>query len=154
MDMPEALYKTESLTWVLLVPDSESQKVLTWQDIMVDTSPSGDESTLFIEWTISEVIPFANDETSSQASVQALIDTLNTRYDPDTGAGLWVDSLLMEETDEQGTKSWVLHTSSGRPAGPAPEDWVETFCCWWRGCDQSTGEDAICDSALCRDRCD
>ncbi len=152
---PEPLHATVPITWVLIIPDSESQTVLTWQDIRIDKSPSGEARSLVIEWAVSEVVPFANDETSPQASLQALITARDAQSNPDTGAGLWVDSLVVEETDEQGTKGWVLYTFASVPGAPGGDDWDITVCCDWLNCGGATGDWAeVCYYWGCTGLCD
>jgi hypothetical protein len=136
---PNAFDPAQDVTWVLFLPAGEDPNVRAWQDIVIETSPDGAEQVLIIEREISQVISFTPDATSPQASLQALLSERNDQSDPARGGPLWIDALLMEETDEQGSKTWKLYASGRPPGAPTGGEKHETFCCQWLGCGGATG---------------
>ncbi|MBN2392951.1 MAG: hypothetical protein JXR84_19630 [Anaerolineae bacterium] len=135
-DLPSA---TQSITWIVVIPDNGKQDVSTWQEGVSDEPADNMMSSLVLERAISQVIPFTNDQTSFQTSLNSLVDVLSAQGDPSTGAGLWVDSLLVEQTDGAGNKSWILYEFAVPPDAPAGPDKDTTYCCQWLGCGYASG---------------
>jgi hypothetical protein len=146
---PEALNSTTtaSWSWILFTPNSDEATALDWREFKTDRSADATSEALFIQRVISETIVLAPDKPSRQA----LLDELEARFNPDTGAGLWVDFVLMEETDAQGAKSWALYNIALEPDAPAGEDGGITFCCRWLGCGSASA--GYCDFWGCGGVC-
>lgn len=129
--------QTTGWSWVLLTPNSDEASALAWQEIKIDPSAEAAPEALSIERAISETIVLDADVSSEEA----LIEALDARANVETGAGLWVDFLLMEETDAQGAKTWTLYNLAIEDV-PSGEDEGTIGCCRWWGC--GSGSSGFC----------
>jgi len=139
---PEPLSTTQVVSWVLLLPEGDSPEVAAWQELRLDLPCGAEGQLLVVEQPIEEVLSFAND-TTTQASLQSLMEARDAWQMPGDGeGGLWVDALVIESMDAQGAKSWDLYSFAPLyVAEEAPAGWdkAKTWCCKWAGCGRSVG---------------
>jgi len=136
-DLPD---ETPANAWVVIAPDDTQQIISTWQEGASNEPENNMTGSWVLERDVQQTLTFANNPASLQTSLQSLITALATQGDPSTAAGLWVDVLLVEETDAQGDKSWVLYEFALPPDPPAGADKDFTYCCRWLRCGVATGK--------------
>ena len=134
VNQPPGPEEDVSARWVVLVPDNQNLPMATWQEGAA-VEPLGNQArSVIVERPISEIIPFTNDETSFEASRQALSAKVFERGNAATGGGLWVELLLVEQSDGQGGKQWNAYTFYSPEGAPSGDTRRNTYCCWWLGC--------------------
>lgn len=134
---PISLSEALTTPWVLLVPEGDDRTARAWLDIRIEQPCCSEPEMAILERPIHQVITFTH-ENKPLESLDA-VETARGKWQSDDITGqLWVDSLLIEESDELGAKKWTLYVFASVPGAPAGEDGRFIFCCRWLRCGQAS----------------